>query len=72
MDRQTFTTRFPNYCRTCQGWGILKNPPRVADCECLRAGICPRCATKLENYRCPDCGWNADDQIRGIDSPQVI
>jgi hypothetical protein len=78
MTRQEYIAAFPNYCRKCDGWGLHKTfKPNFQfwDCECVVAGICPRCGSKstLDFARmCSRCQWNMEDQDRGLPGSNVV
>lgn len=58
-----YTTQYPNYCRKCNGWGVVswtenqaplgsgQNwPMEMSDpCTCVEEGKCPRCGEKAIN-----------------------
>ena len=73
MTADEYTTRYPHYCRRCNGIGGHKTDPgRIpTECpECFARGVCGRCAAQLPEYAdtCPSCGWrafNAADAMPG-------
>ncbi len=80
MEPIEYQKTYPNYCRTCQGWGVLKDPQGrhgglAKNCEeCITKGHCPRCgeASLDDMYTCSKCGWYPDDNNRGLPGSNVI
>ena len=72
MERDEYVLKFPEHCRTCEGWGIVKGfSPifTISECVCLKAGTCPRCGTARavdQAVQCEACGWDIDDEERGL------
>lgn len=75
-ERIRYKNTYPNFCRTCQGWGLLKDPHgRFKDCEeCITKGRCPRCGENAldKMATCSKCGWHRDDNNRGLPGSNVI
>lgn len=76
LERETWRRSYPNYCKTCNGWGQFYSsfkpdagPGYLEDIEpcnnCTADGLCARCGGPLSpvdaSGPCQDCGWNYDD-----------
>lgn len=78
MDRAEYEKTYPNYCKSCEGWGRFKKqdrPPYISDCDdCIKKGRCPRCGgASLNNlFNCTKCGWDNDDNDRGLPESNVV
>lgn len=60
LEELEIAKKYPKYCGTCIGWGVLydRNGDKTGICpDCVGQGKCPRCATDLANRSCPSCGW---------------
>ena len=72
MDREEYVLKFPEYCKTCEGWGMVKGfSPifTISECKCFKDRTCPRCGTPHaldDSIRCEACGWDMDDEDRGL------
>jgi len=46
MERTEYQETYPNYCKSCQGWGAFKSPyGRSEGCkECITKGVAPAVA----------------------------
>jgi hypothetical protein len=77
MEREEYIRKFPDHCTTCEGWGILRGYSpifTISECECFKERTCPRCGTPHaldESVRCEVCGWNVDDEDRGLPGSHV-
>jgi len=64
-----YDKRFPNHCKTCDGWGYL---PDDSSClECLAKDRCPRCGQPFPKglNKCPHCSFDLNnDRGRPDDS----
>lgn len=68
-ERAAWEARWPNYCRSCEGWGEVVyvgsqyEPPESDPCpRCSEQGHCPRCGGATLNddneyAHCGACGW---------------
>jgi hypothetical protein len=71
MERTEYQETYPDYCRTCQGWGTIKfaSPHvQIEPCkECIPNGRCPPCGENALNKMdtCDKCGWYWDDGLPG-------
>jgi ribosomal protein L37E len=71
VERTEYQKTYPNYCRTCRGWGTivgLRPDIDISDCEeCIAKEHCPRCGQDAldEMDTCSNCGWYRDDNNRG-------
>ena len=79
VERTEYQETYPNYCKTCQGWGSFKSPAsphdHVEGCkECITNRRCPRCGENALNKMdtCGKCGWYWDDNNRGLPGSNVI
>jgi hypothetical protein len=78
MNRSEYLKRYPNYCKSCEGWGGFKKldrPPYLWHCnDCIKKGLCPRCGEASLNplFKCTLCGWDPDDGDRGLPGSNVI
>jgi len=72
VDREEYERTYPNYCKSCKGWGShIGISPDIwfQDCECVEERRCPRCGAKdaLDNmYKCTECGWDVCGDDRGL------
>lgn len=70
MNKEQYESNYPNYCRTCSGKGVLNSSaPFFNDCkDCLEKKHCPQCGeyAPVDTCICAKCGWNRDDQDRGL------
>lgn len=77
---QKYRRDWPDYCRSCNGWGChiqpqtYWEPEDVSPCVCIEDGRCPRCAyphgEDWEGETCEACGWQYDDGGGGFDEPE--
>jgi hypothetical protein len=78
---EAWKARWPNYCRTCGGWGLLQygdaqtGESTAERCDALPLSTCHRCGApdgldpKDEvGLGCSRCGWNFDDGVPEDDS----
>jgi ribosomal protein S27AE len=78
MERNEYEKIYPNYCKSCKGWGMFKKiSPDVYiwDCDCIKNRQCPRCGevnTLDRMDSCSKCGWHRDDNERGLPGSMVI
>lgn len=60
MDAIEFATKFPAYCRACDGSGVHTVKEEgfaiIEPCECLLEDKCPQCAEAIAGLTC-GCGW---------------
>jgi len=72
VDRDDYVRKYPDHCTTCEGWGVIKEfSPifSITECACFKEKTCPRCGTPhaLDSaVRCQACGWDIDDEDRGL------
>lgn len=64
MELAEYERKYPNYCKTCKGWGRIKySDLPFHDChDCLEKQLCPRCRGKVDDtyYKCSRCEWHPD------------
>lgn len=63
--RKVFERKHPDFCRICDGWGVIERGQMgealymLCDCVCLHGGHCPTCAHELAEgeENCTHCAW---------------
>ena len=72
--QKSWQDRWPHYCRSCEGWGVLQweerhdrgypGEPMSEPCSCIDGGKCPRCGAESisgdDKFFCAECGWNSE------------
>jgi hypothetical protein len=77
MKRDEYIQKYPQHCKTCEGWGMTQGfSPifTITECECLKDKTCPRCGTAHaldDSIQCEACGWDIEDEDRGLQSTPV-
>ncbi len=76
--QETWVSRYPTYCRQCDGWGAFhppgswEEPPCIDPCDGCTANeptpLCGRCGfagldRETGEGPCSACGWNYDDGL---------
>ena len=84
--KNEYESRWPRYCRTCNGWGftgcgIRCDEPWADPCaDCTEQGRCPRCGHQIyddpydweDDTTCPECGWR-EGATEGIpEAPECL
>ena len=76
MERTEYQETYPNYCESCEGWGMFKTPyGHIEGCkECITKRRCPRCGENALNKMdtCGKCSWHWGDNNRGLPGSNVI
>lgn len=81
-----FEGQYPNYCRSCRGWGMHScpdtryEPGGIDPCSCIEQGDCPRCGEHVWNeddfdgspVKCPSCGWDEDNPEAAPEPPDCL
>lgn len=56
-----YTSKYPNYCRSCNGTGQFHAEKdgclqlKTTDCYCIENSACPRCGKELKGLTCSHC-----------------